>query len=269
MEHAKKMLLIDPSIIDKISQHNSVDTPISRLDSEMQKILKSNEEDRKKCILYLQTLQRFLHFTEEGRQPIEIPFVSNILKEEREGEVADDGIVMNKNHDVDTTNIVAGQTSNEDEKLGKTNFNRKLSYSASHILSLIPKTYTKKCELLLNSMSLNKNKIYWDDEGTVIIDKEKIPGSNILDLVNDSLRPLKRSEPIGWEKFMNALKEINIPLTYIGNPTRSDYIKQLTLKDLEEHVPQEEVFSTPTTGDREKHVGKTKRKIDWEKWTPY
>lgn len=50
MEHVKKMLLVEPSLIDKISQKNvgdGMNNPKSRLDVEMQNILKSNDDDRK------------------------------------------------------------------------------------------------------------------------------------------------------------------------------------------------------------------------------
>ncbi|GBP28286.1 Uncharacterized protein F54H12.2 [Eumeta japonica] len=72
-----------------------------------------------------------------------------------------------------------------------------------------------------NTLLQNKDKIYWKEEdGTVIINKETVPGTNIVNLINDVLRPLKRSEPIGWEQFATILKEINVPITLIGNPNR-------------------------------------------------
>lgn len=39
---------------------------------------------------------------------------------------------------------------------------------------------------------MSKSKINWDDKGTVVIDNVIIPESNIVDLVNDFLRPLKK-----------------------------------------------------------------------------
>lgn len=50
MEHAKKMLLIEPSLLEKINQSTHSDTPTSRLDIEMKNILDSNMDDRKKMI---------------------------------------------------------------------------------------------------------------------------------------------------------------------------------------------------------------------------
>lgn len=265
MEHAKKMLLIDPSVIEKMNQHDSVNNPMSRLDAEMQNILKSDMEDRKKCILYLQILQRYLHFSEEGRQPLEIPIVSNILGAERGGDIADEGMMDSKNKNIDVKQVVDDQTLNEDEEQVEiSSSKRKSIYSPKHILSLVPKTYIKKGERLLYLLSSNKNIIQWDDDGTIIVDKEKIPGSNIVDLVNDCLRPLKRNNPIGWKKFAQALKDIKTPLIYIGNPKILDYLKQLPVNEVPypSHEEEDEVFSTPVTR-------KVKQKIDWEKWSPY
>lgn len=273
MEHAKKMLLIDPSVIEKINQNNTVDSPMSRLDTEMQNILKSNIEDRKKCILYLQILQRYLHFTDEGRHPIQLPIVSNTAVSDSVVDNSGYDTVDNKNKEVDAKNSVAVETSGEDvEQENNTPSNRKSLYTPNHILSLIPKTYVNKGERLLYLITLNNNKIKWDDDGAITVDKEKIPGSNIVDLVNDTLRPLKRSEPIGWQKFAKALTDIKTPMIYIGNPKRSSFIKQLRLNEDKEYAQQEELFSTPvarTNSARAKSARTTKHTIDWEKWTPY
>ncbi|KOB67848.1 hypothetical protein OBRU01_15968 [Operophtera brumata] len=271
MEHAKKMVLIDPSVIEKINQHNTVDSPISRLDTEMQKNLKSNIEDRKKCILYLQILQRYLHFTAEGRHPIELPIVSNIEVSDSVGDNSGYDTVDNKNKEIDVKDSVAVQTSSEDEEQeNNTASNSNSPYSSNNILSLIPKTYVRKGEILLFLLSSNNNKIHWDGDGTITVDKEKIHGSNIVDLVNDTLRPLKRSDPIGWQKFAKI---------YIGNPKISDFIKQLRLKEDNERTPhnertpqEREPFSTPIARPKSiriKSVRTAKPRIDWEKWSPY
>lgn len=100
-------------------------------------------------------------------------------------------------------------------------------YTPTQILSLMPKTYNTEGQLLLYLVWANKSKIHWDNEGIVIIDNEKIPGSNIVDLINDSLRPLKRSDPIGLDRFAKALKDIKVPVTYIGNTKRREFINEL------------------------------------------
>lgn len=257
MEHAKKMLLIDPSVIEKIQQHNAVDSPMSRLDTEMQNILKSEMDDRKKCILYLQILQRYLHFTEGERQPIQLPLVSRMEVSDSDVDNSGYDTVDNKNSEINVKDSVTVYPSIEDEQ--QENYKKSI-YSPNNILSLIPKTYIKKGERLLYLLSTNHHKIRWDNDGTITVDNKEIPGSNIVDLVNDCLRPLKRSDPIGWEKFAKALKDIKIPQIYIGNKKRLDYIK--LLQEKEPTDKGEEFFSTPLSS-------RTKRNIDWEKWNPY
>lgn len=256
MEHAKKMLLIEPSLIEKIHQNtNNSDTPTSRLDIEMKNILDSNMDDRKKMILYLQVLQRYLHFNEENRRPIELPIISQNI----------DLPETNIKGEAQAQDSVSSQTLIEEgqQEVNKASKSSSL-YSTSEILRSIPKSYSKKGESLLNLISFSSNKIQWNDNGTVIIDSEKIPGSNIIDLINDLLRPLKKNDPIGWEEFAKALKDIRIPLFYLGNPKRIDYIKNLTLKELGE-ISTDEEFATPSN----KYVKKIRKKLDWEKWTPY
>lgn len=256
MENAKKMLLIEPSLVEKLNQYNRSDNPSSRLDTEMSDILNSKMDDRKKCILYLQILQRYLHFNEENRRPIEIPMVSQNV-DFTETNIKDE----TQTHD----DPVPAQTLKKEEKqeIEKTIQSNHL-YTKNQILSSIPKTYLRKGENILDLLSNSNDKINWNDSGTVIIDNEKIPGSNIIDLINDLLRPLKNNDPIGWESFAKVLKDIKIPLIYLGNPKRIDYIKNLTLNDISE-VSTDEEFHTPT----KKYVKKIRNKLDWEKWNPY
>jgi hypothetical protein len=54
-----------------------------------------------------------------------------------------------------------------------------------------------------------------------------IPGSNIVDLLNDVLRDRRSSSPIGWEPFARLLAFLNIPREFIHNNQRWDYIQRL------------------------------------------
>uniref|UniRef100_A0A2A4IZU0 Uncharacterized protein n=1 Tax=Heliothis virescens TaxID=7102 RepID=A0A2A4IZU0_HELVI len=234
-----------------------------RLDIEMQNIMNSKTEDRKKWMLYLQTLQRYLHFTEEDRQPLRLPIYSDTFNVD-----SNESKIGFKNKDRDTKSSFDVESLLDESVSIKSKENEVNSlYTPTQILSLIPKTYNKKGQLLLNFVG--KSKIHWDNEGVVIIDNEKIPGSNIVDLINDTLRPLKRSDPIGWDRFAKALKDIKVPLTYIGNPKRCEFITQLQAKDLDKTSEIEvQEFSTPSSGDK-RSMTKIRKKLDWEKWTPY
>ena len=57
----------------------------------------------------------------------------------------------------------------------------------------------------------------WKDDGTVKLYGKSIPGSNIIDLVNDVIRHCKGSEPTGWQAFAEGLSNMNFPQDVIGN----------------------------------------------------
>ncbi|CAH0715628.1 unnamed protein product, partial [Brenthis ino] len=155
MENAKKMIFIEPGLIEKLKQENKVNSNLSRLDIEMQNIMNSKTEDRKKWILYLQTLQRYLHFTEEDRQPLRLPIYSNTSNED-----SNESKIVFKNKDSDLRRIVDAEALLEENGSIKSEENdTNPLYTPTQILSSIPKTYNKKGQLLLNLVGTNKSKI--------------------------------------------------------------------------------------------------------------
>ena len=93
------------------------------------------------------------------------------------------------------------------------------NYSDSSILDTIPKKFTKQAKNLLRHISSN-SKLKWGEDGVVSFEGLPIEGSNIVDLLNDTVRNRKTFQPHGWQKFSNALHEINVPSELIGNPYR-------------------------------------------------
>lgn len=260
MDNAKRMILIEPEVIEKLKKanaNNSVDN-LSHLDEEMQKVLNSKINDREKWPLYLQTLQRYLYFIGKDREPIKIPILNNdiseYIKENEKIEQAihkesiDKNIIHDKNKDI---------------------------YVKSQLLQLLPKTYKLKGELLIDILLKNKDTIYWNDKGTVFINNKEVYKSNIVDLLNDVIRPLKNSSPVGWVDFASALKDLQVPLSYIGNPRRSTFLNVMSQsphfgKRLEtsESITNP-IYSSPVSRQIPNKEDVSKRKIDWQKWTPY
>ena len=64
----------------------------------------------------------------------------------------------------------------------------------------------------------------WEDDCTVKLYGKSIPGSNIMDLVNDVIKHRKGSEPASWQAFAEGLRDMNIPQDVIGNRERWDWI---------------------------------------------
>lgn len=260
MENAKKMILIEPEVLEKLKSDtgNNVGTNnLSRLDEEMSKVLKTKLEDREKWTHYLQTLQRYLYFIGKDRKPLQIP----ILPFDQ------------------TDNVIKGTVKSEEVSDGTETSTRpnESSYSKSHLVEFLPKSYRPKGELLVDLLLKNKDKIYWNEKGTVFINNKEIYKSNIVDLLGDIVRPLKNSSPNGWAEFALMLKDLKVPTRCIGNPKRATFInvlsnsptydKKLQNPSKEKEAGNLESFSTPQTSPIDKD--QVRKKISWKKWTPY
>lgn len=258
MENAKKMILVEPHVIERIRQNENIpEKPLSLLDKEMQKILNSTIEDREKWSKYSQILQRYLHFANAERQPIVLPIITDTT----------DDMIFNNMNEKEINNdkmLVPKSPAIKEDVTQEKSIPSK--YTPNYMFNSIPKTYRKRGELLLSNLLENKKNIKWDSNGRVIINNKTIPFSNILDLINDVLRPSKRAKPLGWKKFASTLKEINIPLSCIGNPETLQYIKRPDSSESEkDHPAPEHQSETPKTSGSSSLLT---RKLDWETWNP-
>ncbi|KAJ2949729.1 hypothetical protein O0L34_g15661 [Tuta absoluta] len=258
MESAKKMILIEPEVIERLKSDNASTKNLSRLDEEMHKVINTKIDDREKWPLYLQTLQRYLHFIGEDRKPLQIPILPF---DEKENEIKE--------------TVKSEKAPDNEETSTETTYN---GYTKSELLAFIPKTYKLRGELLIDILLKNKDKISWNEKGTVFVCNREVRKSNIVDLLSDILRPLKNSSPYGWEDFAHVLKDLSVPLSFIGNPKRATYIRVLsqspanarTTKDVSKEAENStpDYFSTPKLTSSGSKV-KLAKKINWEKWTPY
>lgn len=269
MENAKKMILIEPEAIERLKKDNANTTVnnLSQLDEEMSKVLKTKLDDREKWSLYQQTLQRYLYFIAKDRKPIEIPLVNfgesgNYIKED---------VTTKKTADIKEEPMKTHERPINENIPHKSND----YYTKSQLLQLIPKTYKIKGELLIDILLKNKNKINWNDDGTIFIDNKKVYKSNIVDLINDVVRPLKNSSPHGWVEFSQVLKDLKVPLSYIGNPKRATFINVMS-KTPDFGKTSQAVTESSSTANQltpqtypKSNEEKVKRKIAWERWTPY
>jgi hypothetical protein len=191
MEHAKKMILVEPAVYEKTHQlRPTLPNTISQLDEEMNDVLSNkNIGDHEKWTRYSQVLQRYLHMVKVARKPFEIT--------------------------VTNTQPVP------DNDVGQ-KFDTPLS--DGEILSCVPKTFQSKAEVFLKKLK-NTPSITWDNRGVVSIENIVIPDSNVTDLINDILRHRKSMpDPKGWQIFAEALKSINMPFEVIGNWKRRAFI---------------------------------------------
>ena len=97
------------------------------------------------------------------------------------------------------------------------------------------------------SMLQDHPNLSWDEDGKVKMYGQPIPGSNIIDLVNDVLRQRKGIEPTGWQPFAKRLKAMNVPQDFVGKKTRRGWMHRSKKMDRPSSSPQEEeedVFKT-------------------------
>ena len=92
--------------------------------------------------------------------------------------------------------------------------------------ALFPKRYREKANNLLNQ--LNRTDLRWSDRGEILENGSSIKGSNIVDLVNDIIQPLRSNPPIGSQYFLQKLAEFNVPKSLIGNKRRLDATHEIS-----------------------------------------
>lgn len=280
MENMKKMLLVEQDFVERLKHNeNLTENSSSRLDREMQKILKGKMDDREKWALYSQALQRFLHFAEADRKPFKIPIVTDGF-DHRNNDHKDLVPELKKEENVNNVtalNPILPELDTTPPPDTPTQ-HYPLEFTPSHIIERVPKSYKQKTKTLLDNIMLHKNKIWWKPGGEVVLNNHTIPNTNIVDLVNDVIRPLKRTKPKGWEEFTLILKEIRVPASCIGNPTNAEFLKkslgERELKELDtpfsstiaRNSSLAENASTPISS---RTRDSKKKKLNWERWTPY
>lgn len=198
MDHARKMVLVPEESIEKlkiataaapISDNSDKDvsisvqtsgTNLSRLDEEMVKLLNSQTlSDRDKWARYQQVQQRYLNYR----------------------------------------NNPVGSSSSSGKKLSIEKEASRRGVSRETIILSVPQTFKKKTELLLQLLDSPhaEQRIAWDRRGEVTIDDKVLPRSNIIDLINDTIRLRKNIQSRGREYFSWFLRDIGVPAEIFGN----------------------------------------------------
>jgi hypothetical protein len=56
-----------------------------------------------------------------------------------------------------------------------------------------------------------------DHNGELTYQQRRVPGSNVVDLIDNVLSKTGTDRPEGWNEFVNLLKEVKVPRTLIAN----------------------------------------------------
>jgi hypothetical protein len=94
-----------------------------------------------------------------------------------------------------------------------------------NLLAGLAKTYINKGRMLMESISENPD-LKWNERNEVIYRGERIPSSNIIDLIHAYTKRQSAATPTGWKEFGRALIDNNTPRSAIGNSNLLDSVDQ-------------------------------------------
>ena len=196
MEFARKMALVDPRVLETVATppKDSVGKVLQRLNDEMQAIISRRDlQEREKVTLYNQILERYNDIDEEHvQEPTRVILVND----------KKDKACVDKEPE-----STASSGSVEIE-----------------IVDSAPKTLKRKAQRLVGKLKADST-VDWNDRGEFIYNGEVVTGSSMVDLVNGVLRKRKSVVPVGWKRFANYMKRLNVSNDLIGNPELWQYMQ--------------------------------------------
>ena len=239
MEHIRKMVLMDPRLLDTFRAPTPPPPPstgtlgkkVQALDDEMMTILDRKDiDDRTKVTLYNQVLQRYNALSDKNvKEPVRVVSLNELMSA-----AAPSG----SGTGVESGTVVQGTVGAPSSGI------------EADVVDTVPKTMQVKARRLMEHL---KRDIAWTARGELIHEGVPIVGSNVVDLVNDLLRK-RKIDPIGWQPFARQLRTINLPMELIGNASRRAYIRQAT------------TTATPSRRRTRVGVSSARRSLSW---TPF
>ena len=228
MDHAKKMVLVSPDMLNNMEQASTsrghlmpTTKKVNSLDSDLSAVLNSDLPVDQKMLEYSQLLNRYQTYVKKDRQPAQIQLVSS---KPPSTAVADkDTEKSEKEVDVEKKDGGKGMDHVEDE-----------------ILDSVPKSMYNRAKALVKKMKMSNGELSYNNRGELIVRGEPIRNSNIVDLINDVLRRRKHFNPQGWQHFAQGLADINTPIGILGHPDRQNYVQQYMSGNIPEETPMQE-----------------------------
>lgn len=90
-----------------------------------------------------------------------------------------------------------------------------------NLIEGIPPRYRSKARVLADHLQRHPSDFQWSDRGELVMAGKEIPGSSIVDLVHDFVRPRETVNPApGAEEFAALLQQTNAPREGVGNNAR-------------------------------------------------
>ena len=244
MNHAKRMVLVPETTLERLQQRQQILTPpvtqtLKKLESEMGDILSSKQlDDEEKAKLYNQVLQRYLTYYDQRKsEPLHVKLTTPKPVETPKQEEAK-------------------ETTEEPAPVEK----RALSTVEQEVMKSVPKLYKSGARQLLDKIKENQNVLHWNEKGELLYENKPMSGSHLVDLVNDTLRHRKGFEPVGWSVFARGLARMNIPENIVRNPQRQSAIREFKTRVRDEN-PDSPSRWLPTPPSNEPTAKKKRRQI--------
>ena len=118
------------------------------------------------------------------------------------------------------------------------NLSEPMSLSTDKIISSVPTKFKNKAQRFMDFLSngVAPNRISWDEKGVNSIDNQPIENTNIVDILNDIMRPRKNFHPEGKHQIAEVLKDLSVPQEFIGNEFYNRLNKQKLPSSTPKHV---------------------------------
>ena len=243
MNHTKRMVLVPENTLERLQQRQRILTPpvtqtLKSLDSEMGDILSSKQlDDDEKAKLYNQVLQRYLTYYDQRKgQPLHVKLTAP--------------------NPVETPKPEENEKVKELEKPEATP-----TAVEQEVIKSVPKIYKAGARQLLDKIKENTEMLHWNDKGELMYENKVIPGSHLVDLINDTLRHRKGFEPVGWSVFARGLARMNVPENLVRNPQRQSAIREFKTR-VREETPESPSRWLPTPPSTVAPVRKQRRKAE-------
>lgn len=169
------------------------------------------------------------------------------------------------------------KTASDDARLATTTSPPSKTSSFTDQVLLFPTTYRARAQRLLFFLEKQRpTTIDWKDTGEVIFGRHEsaIEGTNIVDLIQHATVPRRRNyTPRGWIRFLNILKNTNVPNNYLNKFTQEENGENIIEVDegeeeelIQPSAKRRKVIRTPTS--RKGKAGTTLKRLsstakDW------
>lgn len=133
-------------------------------------------------------------------------------------------------------------------------------------VNLMPATLQSNAKMLMDRLKEEDGVISWTSKGEVSIHGQRLPGTNITDLVGDVIRSTRTEMP-ERERFLNVLAELNTPETLIRNKSALEQYRRIKNRGAIKRPPglpeADEGVMLPSMRKKKKSKVNKMQKIDW------